>query len=238
MAIVPTVPSARGLDPGSYVDTTGLATQQDLSDAALGSLNNVALTGTLSLNGEQIKPAGQRRSEILRPSAALRETVDRANAPQMVSSSVLATGTLYMSAIPLFKGDVVSSVSFFTASVAAVSPTNWWVGLYDAARNLVAVSTDQTTRAIPATSVITTPVADSGGAAFTVPADGLYYIGIMVAASTMPTVYGSTSTISAVLNQAPKIAGASNTGQTTPPTFPTVAASIASAGTWVYAFVT
>lgn len=139
-----------------------------------------------------------------------------------------ASGTLQMVAITLPRNLTVSNLSYLTGTTAAVTPTNQWAGLYDLNRNLLAISANALTAAIGASIGITYPVANvAAGAAtsFTTTYAGLYFIGILITAGTMPTLSGLAG-LAAATGLAPVIAGQSNTGLTVPQTFPTQATAI------------
>jgi hypothetical protein len=106
----------------------------------------------------------------------------------------------------------VSNISWHSATTAAGTPTHWMFGLYDISRNLLATSTDQLTAAWAAntlkTLAMTTP--------YTVPASGLYYIGMFMAATTIITSKGNTAKTGGQLAaQPPILHGTSTTGLTT-----------------------
>ena len=96
-----------------------------------------------------------------------------------------------MTAVPVFlaAGEVVTSVSFVTGATAGATMTHWWVALYDnaATPNLLAQSADQTSGAIAASTVITKALAT----AQTIGKTGVYWVAIMVAASTVPSLLGA-----------------------------------------------
>jgi hypothetical protein len=145
---------------------------------------------------------------------ALAETMDRIYCPEVNSTIPTASGTLWMQAIWLTAGQTVSSISISSATTAANGPTHQIVGLYSAARALLATSADLTNAAWGANTLktfsMTTP--------YLVPTTGLYYIGFMMTASTaIITSKGGTAKTGAQLNgQAPVLCGAtSDTGLTT-----------------------
>lgn len=146
------------------------------------------------------------------PSGALWTSIDRTQVAISGSLGLLTSGTPRAVLAGFAAPTLVTGLKFLTGSTAAVTPTHWWVAATDTAGNVLAVSADQTTAAIAASSVITVP--------FTLPTvipAGNVYFHIMVAAGTVPTVAG----ISGLLNTPainPVFAGASTaTGQTTPP---------------------
>lgn len=146
--------------------------------------------------------------------------------------AALTSGTLHLVGILLRAGDLVSNVITSSATTAAGTPTNYFFALYDGNRNLRAQSANQTTTAWAANTVktlaMTTP--------YRVPTTGLYYIGIMVTATTVPTLKGFAAKTGAQLaGQVPILHGNSTTGLTT--ALPDPAAAITVGTTCIYAAV-
>lgn len=146
------------------------------------------------------------------PSGAVWTSIDRTQVAISGSLGLLTSGTPRAVLAGFAVPTLVTGIKFVTGSTAAVSPTHWWVAATDTSGNVLAVSADQTTTAIGASSVITVP--------FTTPTvlqAGNVYFHLMVAAGTVPTVAG----LSGLLNTPainPVFSGASTaTGQTTPP---------------------
>jgi hypothetical protein len=155
-----------------------------------------------------ITPVLNRRYLI---SGALAETFDR-NLCNEVNTAVLSSGRLSGQAIWLEAGMTISSISFHSATTAAGTPTNQLFGLYDSSRNLLRSSTNNTTTAWAANSLKTLALTST----FTTTYSGLYYLGIMVTATTVPTLKGNTARVGGQLQaQAPSMGGTSNTGLTT-----------------------
>jgi hypothetical protein len=102
----------------------------------------------------------------------------------------VALVTQVMTSVPIYlqAGDVITNVSFRSGATAAGTPTNWFVALYSSAATpaLLSQSADQTTGAIAANTTITTALA----AAQTIGTTGVYWVGIMVKATTVPTLLG------------------------------------------------
>jgi hypothetical protein len=149
------------------------------------------------------------------------ENQDRATCPGSNIAAITASGTLYMVAIFLRAGQKVSNISFFSGTTAAGTPTHGLFGLYDGSRNLLATSADFLTEAWAAntikTKAMTTP--------YTVPTTGLYYLGCMITATTVPSLVGMAAPNSVnFLSQPPILCGTSSTGLTT--TLPNPAAAI------------
>ena len=101
----------------------------------------------------------------------------------------LATGV--MTAVPVFlqAGDVITNISVRSGATAANTPTNYWFALYSDAATpvLLAQTADQTSTAWAANTTKTLPLAS----AYTVPRHGFYWVAIMVAATTPPTLLGN-----------------------------------------------
>ena len=154
--------------------------------------------------------------DLMRPSGRF-ETTSRMRCG--TSSAAMTSGVLYLVPIWLPKGTVVSNLSFITGSTAVGTPTNWWFTLHNSSRVALARTADQTTTAWAANTTKTLAVAQTtAGAAssYTTTYSGLHYLGIMVKATTMPTIIGEGS-MSAGASSSPGF-GDTNTGQTTPPT--------------------
>jgi len=101
----------------------------------------------------------------------------------------LATGV--MTSVPVFlaAGDVITSISARSGATAAGTPTNYWFALYSDAATpaLLSQSADQTSTAWAANTTKTLALA----AAQTIARTGVYWVGIMVTATTPPTLLGS-----------------------------------------------
>lgn len=144
-----------------------------------------------------------------------REQVDEA------SNTAGASGSLYMQAIYLKAGTLVSNISIHSAAGGATTPTNYYFALYDGSRNLLANSANQTTTAWLAqtlkTLAMTTP--------YRVITSGIYYIGFYMTAASVANVKGqATRGATQLSGQAPILNGISSTGLTT--TLPNPAAAI------------
>jgi hypothetical protein len=159
------------------------------------------------------------------------ETIPRQLCPE-VNTTAPASGTLGMMAIYLTVGQLVSNITLSSATTAANTPTNYFFALYDANRNLLAQSANQTTTAWAANTVKTLAMTT----AYRVPTSGLYYIGYMMTATTVATLKGGTARTGGQLaNTAPIIYGTSTTGLTT--TLPATAAAITGTTASLYAAV-
>lgn len=160
------------------------------------------------------------------------ETHPRELCPETNTVVPTASGTLFMQGIYLYAGQLVSNISISSATTAAGTPTNYFFALYDSARALKAVSANQTTTAWAAntmkTLAMTTP--------YRVPTSGLYYIGLMMTATTIITTKGGPARTGGQLaGQVPILHGTSSTGLTT--SMPDPAAAITVGTVQMYAAV-
>ena len=101
-----------------------------------------------------------------------------------LTTQVMTSVALYLEA-----GDVVTNLTFCSATTAAGTPTNWWFALYDtqATPALIAQTADQLTAAWAANTAKTLALS----APYTVTASGVYYAAAMVKATTVPTLLGA-----------------------------------------------
>ncbi|MFF9894983.1 right-handed parallel beta-helix repeat-containing protein [Streptomyces longispororuber] len=154
--------------------------------------------------------------DLMRP-AGRYETTSRLRCG--TSSSSASSGVLYLVPIWLPKGAVVSNLSFITGGTGVGTPTNYWFTLHDRSRVALARTADQTTTAWAANTTKTLAVAQTtagSASSYTTTYSGLHYLGIMIKATTMPTLVGEGAMV-AGSGSAPGF-GDTNTGQTTPPT--------------------
>lgn len=167
----------------------------------------------------------------LGPTGTLAETFPRALAT--TNTSALTSGTLFLHGIYLTAGQLVSNIGIISATTAAGTPTNYFFALYDGARALRAQSANQTTTAWAANTAKTLAMTS----AYRVPTSGMYYIGLMVTATTVPTIHGGPAKANAVVSSTiPILHGNSTTGLTT--ALPDPAAAITAGTTSIYAWVT
>lgn len=100
--------------------------------------------------------------------------------------AALTTQVMTSVALPLQAGDVVTSLTFVSATTAAGTPTNWWFALYSPAGALLAQTADQTSTAWAANTAkklaLSAPVLITQA--------GVYYAAVMVKATTVPTLAG------------------------------------------------
>lgn len=102
--------------------------------------------------------------------------------------TALSTGVMTSVAVPCQVGDLITNITFKSGATAADTPLNWWFALYDNSTTpaLLAQTADQTTTAWAANTVKTLALAT----AQRITSSGIYYVGIMVKATTPPTLLG------------------------------------------------
>jgi len=170
-------------------------------------------------------------SSTLGPSGVIAESIPRQLCTE-TNTSALTSGTLYLQAIYLWAGQTVSNITIWSATTAAGTPTQGFFALYDSGRNLLAQSANFTNEAWASqsakTKAMTTP--------YRVTATGLYYVGIVIVATTVPTLKGNTAITGGQLHGAGlSLHGNSSTGITT--SLPSPAAAITAGTTSIYAAI-
>jgi hypothetical protein len=190
-------------------DETGNWTHRDIQGGeypfTVPARGNLGITGTIS------------------------ETIPRELCPEVNSTIPTVSGTLYLQAIYLTSGQLVSNISIHSATTGAGTPTNYFFALYSSARALLAQSANQTTTAWAANTLKTLPMTTP----YRVPTSGLYYIGLMMTATTIVTCKGGTAKTGGQLAAAtPPLHGASTSGLTTSLPDPAGAISTGTASLW------
>ncbi len=135
------------------------------------------------------------------------------------------SGRLTLAAVHLQAGETISSISWHSATTALASGTNQWFGLFDSSRVALRLTNDDTSGAWVANAGKTLSLTSPFVTTYT----GIHYIGIMVAATTVPSLFAfsGNATIQAI---APATAGTADTGLTTPPSLPFTAAALTVGG--------
>jgi parallel beta-helix repeat protein len=152
----------------------------------------------------------------MRPSGRY-ETTSRL---RLGTSSTPTSGTLYLVPIWLPKGLVVSNITFVSGGTAAVTPTNWWFTLHNSSKVALARTADQTTSAWAANTVMTKAIAQATAgtaSSYTTTYAGLHYLGVMIKATTVPTLISEGSMPDVVASPSPGLGG-TDAGLSTPPT--------------------
>ncbi len=123
--------------------------------------------------------------QLMGGSTFYRENFDAGDQSTDVAAA-LTTQVITAVPIVLEVGDRVTSISALSGATAASVPTNYWFALYDTAATpaLLGQSADQTTAAWAADTVKTLALAT----AYTATATGVYYVALMVKATTVPSL--------------------------------------------------
>jgi hypothetical protein len=148
-----------------------------------------------------------------------------------VSSSTLtapATGVLQLHSIYLPAGLTVSALTWFAGTTAASDPLNQIFALYSSALALLAQSADATTGAWAANAAKRLPFTT----AYTTTRAGLYYAGLLVVATAVPTLAGMAAVATGPRNIG-FISGGASTGSLTD-TLPDPADAITASATSPY----
>lgn len=132
-------------------------------------------------------------------------TFHRANLPRVGLDDVAAAASGVMCSVALFlqDGDLVSNLTFISGGTAAGTPTNQIAALYSGAGVLLAQSADKTTEAWAADTAKSFALASP----VRITKSGVYFAGLSVAASTVPTLVGS-------VGAKPFLSGEGNLAQT------------------------
>lgn len=137
-----------------------------------------------------------------------------------VNIAAVTSGTMIMQAIWLPSGMTVSNLIAMSGTTASATQTNRWLALYDQNRALLRQSTDQTTTVLAANTLYTAPITS-----YTTTYAGIYYIGLLTAATTVNSWCGVTAAGNlAIRGLTPILTGTSTTALTT--TAPATAAAI------------
>ncbi|MEV7867492.1 right-handed parallel beta-helix repeat-containing protein [Streptomyces sp. NPDC088124] len=151
-----------------------------------------------------------------------------------------STGWLYLVPIWLPKGLTVANLTFVSGNTAAAGLTNQWFTLHNSARVALARTADATTAAWAAATAKTLNIAQATGgtaSSYTTTYAGLHYLGVMIAGTTPPSLAGEGRLIAGGA-AAPGL-GATNSGQTAPPTVTSgafTAAAFSGAAILAYAY--
>lgn len=195
-----------------------------LTSVNLGMKGGARQTITPNESADDLASGG---NGLLR-SGAIAETVPRWLAA--TNATVLSTGRMSLVGIHLEAGQVVSNISFMSATTALGTGTHQWFALYSSARALLGQTANDTSTAWGANSVKTLAMATP----YTVTASGLYYLGINVTATTVPTLFAYAGNANPI-GLTPILTGTSDSSLTS--TAPATATAITAAANVPYAYV-
>lgn len=100
--------------------------------------------------------------------------------------AALTSGVMTTVAVPCQVGDVISTITFKSGATAAGTPTNQIAAIYGTDLALLAQSADKTTEAWAANTAKSFALASE----VLCTAAGVYYVGLGVTATTVPTLLG------------------------------------------------
>lgn len=198
-------------------------------------VNGVAVQVQVPPDPNDVFSGSRRQHDTGQTTPIVAETVERSNCS--TDLSVLTTQIVQLQAIELPPLTVCTSLTYISGATAANTPTNWWFVLCDKNRVVLAVTADQTSTAWAANTAMT----KAFGTPYTTPEyPDLYYVGIMVKATTPPSLRGPAAMGNSVLASTftPTLCGASSTGQTTPPALAATLTAITPGVNFPYAAVT
>lgn len=211
--------------PASVIDAQGDAIVGTGPDAyarePVGVNEQTLLADSSRTTGRRWGAVRAAKDRLCAPSGAI-ETFSRLGAP-VVGQTMLLSGRLSLvMGVVLPDGFVINGVAFSSGATAGVTLTNQWFVVTDLARNVLAKTVDDGAAAWAGNTLkelaVTAPV--------TVVGDTPVYIGLVVAAATVPSIV-STAAVTLSLPTKPPIAwGTSTTGLTNPASLGSVAAAI------------
>lgn len=148
----------------------------------------------------------------------------------------LTGGRIECSRIFLPKGQLVTAIQFWAITTSAVAPTHQWFGLFDLNRNQLGVTTDDTSAGWTATAGKKLNLA----APYTTTYSGLYYVGVLVTATTtLPGIQSYSASLDTTAQRAiaPVPCFAGDSSLTTPATCPAQLTNAGAIGNLHYAEV-
>lgn len=227
--------SATGLIlPAAAVVATGRAATASRPSAATAGAGAVFYDSTIS---KAVWSDGTNWRETappygVRPTAAIRESIPRPFA--VGDQASLTSAQLYLVALYLEAGLPVTSITFVSSTTPAGTPLNQWFGLFDNAATpaMLRLTGDDTTTAWAANTAKTLALSSQ----FTPTYSGFHYVGIMVKATTVPTLRG-VNMGQAIAGLVPVTAGTSTGSLTNPASCPNPVAALSTASTMAYCYV-
>lgn len=256
VGIYPVAQKNPGVAPqGSAVQTATVAADQSLTFVGLpdgtaytayATVNSVVVYVDFRTDSARIPEKGRESREqppladlkarLWLPGAAIDETIRRADATSATAQS-LTSGTLHLTgAILLPAGVQVSRVGFVSGSTAGATLTNQWFAIVrQSDLAVLAVTADDGATAWAANTlkelVLSAPLQMAD--------DTPVYLGVLVAATTTPTLAGAalSNAVIAGLGGTAKLTGTSTTGLTAPLAVGAAAAAITATAGVPYAFV-
>jgi hypothetical protein len=165
----------------------------------------------------------------LMPASVTHSTVPRA--AQVRDLAVLESGRLHLVAIDLPAGLSVQDITFFSGATGAAGATHQWFALFDASNSALAVTVDDAAAEWAPNSAKTLRASIPHVTTYA----GLHYLGIMVAASTIPTLMAVEG--SAAFSAQPPVLAGTGAEALGPPPAPPFTTSIAASALLPFAGV-
>lgn len=164
------------------------------------------------------------------PAASIAETTPR---DTLSTTTTLTSGRIHLvGGIVIPAGQKITAISFLSGSQALVTGTAQWFGLYSTARAELALTADDTSTAWAANVKKTLTLASP----YTPTTETPVYVGIMVAASTPPTLQSASGHAGG--NTIPPILSGYGDGSlTTPASGPDTVTALTAVATTPYAYV-
>jgi hypothetical protein len=146
-----------------------------------------------------------RGRNALRPAGAIAETMNR-NGLSASSLAALVSGRITFTGLYLYVDEVITTITFFSSTTPLAAGTNQWFVLIDSTGVPLRFTVDDGANAWAANSEKTLALTSP----YRITADGVYLVGCMVAAGTVPTIAGATGH-AALLGKAPQLSVRDNT---------------------------
>lgn len=197
------------LTGNAWSATTALSVSTAAPTTGPGAMNALPGSNLVDTDLTALPPL----EAALRPSGRY-ETTSRLRCG---TTSTPTSGTLYLVPIWLPAGFLISNLSF-VSSTGITSPTHWWFTLHNSSRVALARTADQTTTAWAGNTLKTVAIAQTtagSASTYTTTYAGLHYLGVMYTGSALTLM--SEGSPAQQCDVAPAF-GATDTGQTTPPT--------------------
>lgn len=189
-------------------------------------------TGRIRIvNGAQVISFGEEFAQSTRPTGSY-ESYPRVNG--VADRAALTSGTVFLQSIRLPAAITVTTLNVLSITTPAGTPTHWWFALCDNTYTSLRATADQTTTAWAAN----TRKAVNLSSTFVTTYEGLYYVAIMMTATT-PVTLGGQAVNSGAGFILPYTSLLGLTGQTTAPADGTNLATVPAASSFsIWSYVT
>lgn len=172
--------------------------------------------------------------KYLMPSGAWHESYDRTSGTTVNMAAALVSGTLMLWGFPAVAGRKLETVTFVSGTTALDTGTVQQAVVCDSSRVGLAVSVDRTSSAWAADTAKTFTFTSG----YTFVTSGFFYIGLLVVASTVPSLVGNSDAKQGAAAIAPIIAGSSTTGLSAALSIPFTGSALTTKGQKPYFYLT